>query len=75
LRESGACGSVRVARCVWLASPRFAAEPLVPPQLRPEWWSPGAALAQYAMGCMLGAPGGAFSRRGELRWVPPFFDA
>ncbi len=63
---------VRVARCVWLASPRFAAEPLVPPQLRPEWRSPGAALAQYAMGCMSGAPGRACPRRGELGWVHPF---
>ncbi len=62
---------LRESYYVWLASPRlvrpgFAAEALVPPQLRPEWRGPGAALAQYAMGCMLGAPGRALSRR--VRW-------
>jgi hypothetical protein len=68
-------GIVAWARCVWLAFPRFAAEALVARRLCPAGRSRGAALAQYAMGCMLGAPGRAFSRRGKLCWVRPFFDA
>jgi hypothetical protein len=67
-------GIVAWARCVWLASSRFAAEALAARQLYPAGRSRGAALAQYAMGCMLAAPGRAFSRRGKLGWVRPFFD-
>jgi hypothetical protein len=52
-----ACGS---------ASPRFAAKALIARQLYPAGRSRGATLAQYVMGCMLGAPGGVFSRRGKF---------
>jgi hypothetical protein len=68
-------GSLHVAHYVWFTSLQFVAESLVSAQLPPKWRSPSVALVQYAMGCMLGALGEAFSRRGELGWVHPFFNA
>jgi hypothetical protein len=62
---------VRVAHCIGLTSPQFVVEPFISPQLRPEWWSLDAALAQYVMGCMLGTPNRTFSQHGELGWVHP----
>lgn len=56
-----------LARCVLARLPRgYAAEAPVALRLRPAWRSLGTAVAQYAMGSMLGAAGGALSRRGKL---------